>query len=275
MEGNDFRRNLALLCSYEKSIAEVCRRLGLNRQQFNKYLAGSVFPSRSNLRLICDHFGVLDSEVLLPHANFAEIVKLKPRLSNAAAMLSPAAQTLRRLEAQSEQIPDRYLGYYFRYYYSFAFPGYITRSLVRIFRKNRVCYWKNIEIIRRRDRSDHAEAIFKYLGLITFIFDRLFVLEEEVLLKNSVTQTILYPSHASRIHQLIGIQTATSNLNRRNPAASRVLLEFISPSIDVRRALSCCGQFPEHDKEIRPDIELRIANKLGKGEKVLGAWTDV
>lgn len=275
MEGEDFRRNLALLCSYEKSIAEVCRRLDLNRQQFNKYLAGAVFPSRSNLRLICDYFGVLDSEILLPHANFAEIVKLKPRNSNAVPVLSPAGQTLRRLEAQSEQIPDRYLGYYFRYYYSFAFPGYITKSLVRIFRKNRVCYWKNIEIIRRRDRSEHTEAIFKYLGLVTFILDRLFVFEEEVILKNSVTQTILYPSHASRIHQLIGIQTATSNLNRRTPASSRVLLEFISPSIDVRKALSCCGQFPEHDKEIRPDIELRIANKIARGEKVLGAWVDV
>jgi transcriptional regulator with XRE-family HTH domain len=275
MDAEDFCRNLALLCSYEKSIAEVCRRLGLNRQQFNKYLAGSVFPSRSNLRLICDHFGVLDSEILLPHANFAEIIKLKPRNDHAAPVLTPATQTLRRLEAQSETIPDRYLGYYFRYYYSFAFPGYITKSLVRIYRKNRICYWKNIEIIRRRDRSEQTEAIFKYLGLVTFILDRLFVFEEEVILKNSVTQTILYPSHASRIHQLIGIQTATSNLNRRTPATSRVLLEFISPSIDARKALSCCGQFPEHDKEIRPDIEQRISNRMARGEKVLGAWVDV
>jgi hypothetical protein len=44
--GSDFTHNLGLLCSYQRSIAEICRKLGFNRQQFNKYLAGSVMPSR-------------------------------------------------------------------------------------------------------------------------------------------------------------------------------------------------------------------------------------
>lgn len=36
----NFARNLRLLCSYYKSIAEVCRRLEINRAQFNRYLSG-------------------------------------------------------------------------------------------------------------------------------------------------------------------------------------------------------------------------------------------
>mgnify|MGYP001972390984 CR=1 FL=1 len=43
------------------SIAAVCRRVGINRQQFNKYLAGAVRPSRHNMRRICDFFGVTEA----------------------------------------------------------------------------------------------------------------------------------------------------------------------------------------------------------------------
>lgn len=41
----DLPANLKALCSYHKSIAEVCRQLGMNRSQFNRYLSGETFPS--------------------------------------------------------------------------------------------------------------------------------------------------------------------------------------------------------------------------------------
>ncbi|MDO6588357.1 helix-turn-helix transcriptional regulator [Salipiger sp. 1_MG-2023] len=64
-----FPTNLGFACSLLPSIAEVCRRVDINRQQFNKYLAGSVRPSRHNMRRICDFFGVTESELLMdPHA---------------------------------------------------------------------------------------------------------------------------------------------------------------------------------------------------------------
>ena len=66
---DDFRQNLALLCSYFPSISEVCRKLDINRQQFNKYLAGSAHPSRRNMRRICDFFGVSEAELLMEPAS--------------------------------------------------------------------------------------------------------------------------------------------------------------------------------------------------------------
>ncbi|MFV0665907.1 helix-turn-helix domain-containing protein [Denitromonas sp.] len=50
---DDFARNLRLLCSYYKSIAEVCRRLNVNRPQFNRYLSGRYRPSANTLRRFC------------------------------------------------------------------------------------------------------------------------------------------------------------------------------------------------------------------------------
>lgn len=40
------------------AIAQVCRDLGMNRQQFNKYLSGTTFPSPQTLEKLSDYFGV-------------------------------------------------------------------------------------------------------------------------------------------------------------------------------------------------------------------------
>ncbi|PKL98696.1 MAG: Cro/Cl family transcriptional regulator, partial [Gammaproteobacteria bacterium HGW-Gammaproteobacteria-9] len=49
--------NLKLLCSHYRSIAEVCRKLAINRAQFNKYLGGQSRPTPFNLKRIGDFFG--------------------------------------------------------------------------------------------------------------------------------------------------------------------------------------------------------------------------
>lgn len=53
-----FADNLRALCTRHGSIAAVCRALGMNRQQFNKYLAGSTLPSGATLERICGFFSI-------------------------------------------------------------------------------------------------------------------------------------------------------------------------------------------------------------------------
>ena len=75
----DFARNLRLLCSYYRSVAEVCRRLDINRPQFNRYLSGRYRPSAHTLRRFCAFFGVEEHEILLPSAQFERLVQVRPR----------------------------------------------------------------------------------------------------------------------------------------------------------------------------------------------------
>ena len=75
---DNFTANLKLAVSYYPSVSEMCRKLGINRQQFMKYLAGTSFPSRHNLRRICDFFGIDEYEALMPHDQFRNIVRLRP-----------------------------------------------------------------------------------------------------------------------------------------------------------------------------------------------------
>jgi len=40
----EFCENLRFACGYYRSVAEVCRKLEINRAQFNRYLNGSTTP---------------------------------------------------------------------------------------------------------------------------------------------------------------------------------------------------------------------------------------
>lgn len=59
-----FGDNLRKLCGAYSSVAGLCRELGVNRTQFNRYLAGESFPRPDVLHQICNFFGV-DARILL------------------------------------------------------------------------------------------------------------------------------------------------------------------------------------------------------------------
>ncbi|WP_428925854.1 helix-turn-helix domain-containing protein [Marinibacterium sp. SX1] len=59
-----FGANLRLLSQDYPSIAELSRRLGINRTQFNRYLSGESFPRPDILARICAFFD-LDARILL------------------------------------------------------------------------------------------------------------------------------------------------------------------------------------------------------------------
>lgn len=238
-DGTDFTRNLGLLCSYQRSIAETCRKLAFNRQQFNKYLAGSVMPSRRNMRRICDFFGVTESELMLPAEDFRRLVALRP--VDPSRILPPAVT---RFQAASRALPDRYLGDYMLYSPSFAIPGLFTVSFVRVTRQGGMVVWKNLEYLRRWDRSGRVQRISKYIGIMAAVGDRLIVMQEEKLRHEDVNQTILYPDYDNPVRRLYGMHLSLTDMHRRTPAASRVVLERIEDASDLRRILRQCGQYP-------------------------------
>lgn len=59
-----FGRNLQILSSPYKSVSGLCRDIGINRTQFNRYLSGESFPRPDQLHRICEFFDV-DARILL------------------------------------------------------------------------------------------------------------------------------------------------------------------------------------------------------------------
>ena len=88
---DDYRANLQFCCDHYRSVSEVCRRLKVNRQQFNRYLAGTAAPSRHNHRRISDSFGLEEHELLMPHEAFAATFAQRARRED--ARLQPSTAT--------------------------------------------------------------------------------------------------------------------------------------------------------------------------------------
>lgn len=65
----NFSKTLKALCETKGSINRVCLELGINRQQFAKYLSGSTLPSIYVVQRIADYFEVDASIFFIPRGN--------------------------------------------------------------------------------------------------------------------------------------------------------------------------------------------------------------
>lgn len=55
--------NLRRLIRGHASVSAVCRALGMNRTQFERYLQGQAVPNKATARLICDYFKIDENEL--------------------------------------------------------------------------------------------------------------------------------------------------------------------------------------------------------------------
>jgi len=243
--------NLKLLTSYYKSVAEVCRRLGINRQQFNKYLNGNSMPSRHTLQRICDFFGVEDYELLLPPDEFRELVALKPRREAGNVVSNPPyVDHVEQLFGASRGDAERYCGYYFAYRYSFSDNNVLQKSIVRIWREGEQILSKRMERFQDGDGGEAGPYLCKYLGYLLLLRDRLYVMEYDTLRHQEVSQTILYPGYRNRVTWLSGLNMGVSTRDDRRIGSGRVLYQYLGRSIDLRRAVNQLGKFQTGSNEI-------------------------
>jgi len=140
--------NLKLLCSHYRSIAEVCRKLTINRAQFNKYLNGQSRPTAFNLKRICDFFGVEMYELSLPAEQFADLIGARIGSHDTRLPSDPLLELFQPLGEHSSSL-SRYCGYYFEYVNCMSVPGQILLSLVHL-REERGSFFLNARSVRNR-----------------------------------------------------------------------------------------------------------------------------
>ena len=260
----DFARNLRLLCSYYKSIAEVCRRLDINRPQFNRYLSGRYKPSANTMLKFCDFFGVEEHEILLPHSQFQRLVKVRPRKRSEEEPKLPETPHLQRLNQLGTAGLDKYLGYYFEHYLSMACPGKILRTLICFEQRGDKVYYQRTERLHEHPGEKPCHGI--YLGIAHFLTDRIFMVDYESLTGHEISETILFPSFKNRVSRLSGLKLGVSGSGERMPCCSRVLYEYLGASVDKRRALALCGLYELDSPEIDASIREAVMNRIDEGE---------
>ncbi len=257
-----FAENLKYLCGFYGSISEVCRQLEINRQQFNRYLNGRAFPSFKNLKKICDFFGVETEEIVLTGREFQKRVVPVNRLTGGKTIPDHLAHILMPLMQTSAAGMERYEGYYYRYFYSFGFPGYIFRSFIRIYRYQDGYYIKHIERSSGRNPVLGARMTIKYHGMAFLLADRLFIVESEPALNSTISETILTPSYRPNNPFLSGLMICASSCSAHQPGAARTVFEYLGKNINVREAMRQCDLFHHSDESLPKGVKQAITNTI-------------
>ena len=262
---DDFAANLRLLCGYHRSIAEVCRRLEVNRPQFNRWLAGQYRPSRHHFRRICDFFGVEEHEILLPATAFADLVQVRARQwGTATDTPRPEAAHLARLAHTGGDGMERFLGSYLETYLSMAYPGQILRTLVTLTRRDGGVYYQRTERVQEAPGQKPLHGL--YLGVAHMLGDRIFLNDYETLTGLEITQTVLIPTFRNRVVRLHGLRLGAAGRWDRVPVCARVVYDYLGRTIDTRRALRLCGLFAMTSPAVPDDVRQAIGNEIPAGD---------
>ncbi len=260
----DFPLNLRFLTDHYRSVAEVCRRLDLNRSQFNKYLSGKSTPSRHIFKKLCSFFGVEEYEALMPHQEFRRIVGLKSDHQQGGSGYRPYLAYLDQLVRRSRSDLLDYEGFFFEYSYSMSRPGLILRSLLRLTSNEGIVTYQRLENMARHGASG-PRVRCRYRGMAFYLNDRIFLVDHESLTGNEISQMVLYPNYGNRLTRLSGLKLGVSTSSRREPLCARVLLEALGRNVSAKKALRACGLFEPGDPNIDAGIEAQIVNVVEEG----------
>lgn len=243
--------NLRLLCERQGSISQICRKVGINRQQFNKYLSGRHMPSATNIRIIANHFG-LGAEVLFAdHDHFRALVE--GNFFDVMDNLRRAPQVIRFLDTVAlsgkTDVGD-YVGCYDRYQYSSIYARKILRSSLCIFRNGDFLNHYYIERFPSYDNPARVEYIFKYHGFTFPVEDRVFTIDFESVQRNEFTFGIFSNVQRSSKRFMFGIVSGVAATMFRQPFATRAVLHYRKPGLLTRAELQTTTTLDMNDPSI-------------------------
>ncbi|MEM7121728.1 MAG: helix-turn-helix transcriptional regulator [Pseudomonadota bacterium] len=257
--------NLRLLCSYGRSTSEVCRRAGINRQQFSKYLNGQAQPSLSTLRRICDFFGVDDNEILLDRTAFKELIRLRPpRLGNHQTPIEHAVERLIQPSSTNLGLLEAHEGFYHSYVCSDASRGYIHRSLSRIHRQGDVWMCRTIE--RHLAGDFMVPSRLKYDGIILESQNRLVTCEREQGSGRTLWCHMLYTSDHPEPTFLSGLILGIWPDGTRDIHCARTVWQYLGRQPDVRTALRQCGPLDPRSEDLPEFVRHCTDNTRAEGD---------
>jgi len=231
-QAENFSANLRFLCEREGAISTVCRKIKINRQQFNKYLSGLHLPSSQNQRLIANHFGLSQSILFIDRDEFRTL--MDGNYFHSMDALRSATRMGAFLQAalvDDNASGDGYLGVYDRYQYSSIYKGKILRSAYCLYRNKDFLQHYYVERFPSFERSGKADYVFKYHGFTIPLAGRLFSVDFESVQRNEMTFGIYAPVQRSTKNFMFGITSGIAATMLRPPYATKVAMHFRVPGM--------------------------------------------
>jgi transcriptional regulator with XRE-family HTH domain len=237
----NFADNLRALCARHGSIAAVCTGIGMNRQQFNKYLAGSTLPNAPALERICSFFGVPPESLFqTPHSASGGVL---PE-ATAAALLRMRESTLRP-------------GCYFFYTPWPREPQKCVRSALFIYRKDGLTLFSRFTKFRQPGLRQRYYLSGRHDGVVLESDKAKYLLAtnrkglSEASLVSIGAESALNPDFMS------GLALVMDPSGR--PMAVRASLEYRGSASLLRRTISDACVLPISDPSIPEEVRQSVS----------------
>lgn len=258
--------NLRTLCDRHGSVAAVCRKINVNRQQFNKYLSGTHVPSAPNLRIIANYFGVSVPILFSDPDEFRNLVDGNFFHAMATARQLPEfSRFVSSIIVESDVQDSEIVGVYDRYQYSSIYRGFILRSALCIYRNKEFLQHYYVERFPSFDKPNKTEYVFKYYGFCFPVADRLFTIDFEGIQGNELTFGVYAQVKRNAKRFMFGIAGGIAANIFRAPYSTRVALHYRSQGLIGRRHLEELTVMDRND----PAIPREALQYLGDGSDMI------
>ncbi len=250
----DFCKNLRSICAEFGSISKISREIGINRQQFNRYVNGAGMPSEHTLRRIVRYFGLTEEDMLVEHSIFAlnHLPKHSPSSGDPAEKMTDLFRDQARLLRNN-------LGFYHTHFLSPSWEGKIIRGLTRLHEENGYVIVSSFERATSEDGDKGHKA--RYEGLASKREYNIYLVEYEQVTGGSVIESILTHSHRQNVSYLFGMTLGVAWHKRSRPYASRIAWKKLDEVTDLKDALKACGAFPVGSRYIEPKVRNYLSGK--------------
>lgn len=236
LQGN-VQKNLATLVESCRSVADMCRKVDINRQQFNKYLAGQHVPSQKILQKISRYFMMEAEDLFREPPDFKKFYEGFENELPIGLRASAQFNHFLPLAKQSVGLLDDYLGVYYRYHNSSIYKGRILRSVTCLYQAESMVQYVTIERFPLLDGSGKIGYSFTYHGFCLLLGDRIFLVDFEGKQRNEITFSILTPQHRRPIRFLYGLVTGVASSSFRQPFSTRMMLGYAGKGLIRRQHL--------------------------------------
>ncbi len=262
----NFSANLRLITGRSGPISLVCRKIGINRQQFNKYLAGRHLPSGSNIRVIANHFGLGPDILFADEDHFRTLVDGNFFETFARLRRDPKAISfLDSVTTSSRVTSNDLVGVYDRYQFSSIYTKMILRSSFCIYRNGDLFNHYYIERFPSYDDPVKTQYVFKYHGFTLPLEGRVFTVDFETAQKNEMTFGIFSAVQRSAKRFLFGITAGVAATMFRQPFATRIALHYRRPGLIGRADVQLATALDVND----PSVPREARDYLGDGPEMI------
>lgn len=160
-----FAGNLRRKCADFGTIADVCRGVGINRQQFNKYLAGNSIPNVLTLRKICTFLNIQEQSLFYDETATAVSTdndKEWPSFLH-GGLLGFLASGKKHFDFHVGDLPT---GFYYCFFPLHNVPGMLVRSLVVVRRRGKQKEFVRLTVFPSTGKTSRPLARGRHKGII-------------------------------------------------------------------------------------------------------------